>query len=374
MKKTILFPVMLLTIFAASYVCAQPILPNVVGKDMSWAQQELRKLGYPVRISYAYGPKRESHLKVVAQGPPGGRKVPTTVVVGLTVYQYKPPYPILPNVVGQDFNEAGKTLSMRGYRVKYFYHQTPNQELNNKVRDQIPRGGQGVPQTQIITLNVWQYKAGSSDQVTVPGVAGLHLVNALDRLNKARLRYQLVGVKEPTDPKQQGTVFSQDPAAGASVSTGSVIKMVMFRDSLPVPNVVGMRFDQALKAIEQAGYKPPQFNPAAIRTPANIYIKVVSQNPPAGQKLPYGSVVSFDIKNFSKMPNVTGISYEQAKAAITALGGAAVSAIEITYTPTSNPSQRNKVYEQYPLPGAEVDRGFGPIYSFPRPKLKVYKP
>lgn len=374
MRRTILITTTLICLFAAFSVYAQPILPNMVGKDTSTAQQELKKLGYPVRISYAYGPKKELHLKVVAQTPPGGQKVPPTVVVGLSVYQYKPPLPILPNVVGQDFNQAGKTLSSQGYTVKYFYHQTPKQELNNKVRDQIPPGGQGVPPTQTITLNVWQYKVASSDKSTVPKVAGLHLVNALDQLNKARLRYQLAGVKEPTDPKQQGTVFSQEPAAGASVPPGTVIRMVMYRDSLPVPNVVGMNLDGALKAIVNAGYKPPQFNPDYIKVPASIYIKVVSQNPRAGEKHSYGTVVQFNIKKLSKMPNVIGMTYEQAKAAIITLGGNAGSAIEVTRTPASDPNQRNKVYAQDPSPGAEVDRGYGPIYSFPRPKLKVYAP
>jgi len=136
---------------------------------------------------------------------------------------------------------------------------------------------------------------------------------------------------------------------------------------------VGLKLSEAIKAIESAGYKPPVFNPDFLKVPPPLYLKVVSQNPSAGQKLPYGTWVSIDAKAMALFPNVIGMDYERAKAAIKGMN-IIVGAYELRQVSTSDPNQRNKVFSQDPSAGAEVVVGPGPIYSFPgRPKLGVYK-
>jgi len=348
-------------------------MPNVVGMTLERATATLTQAGITGWGARPNPTKDRGQDQVVfAQTPIAGKPVEGAPV--LAYYHYEAPAPMtMPNVVGQNLEEAGKALALRGYIVKYEYGKTDNQGLNNKIFAQNPNPGTPLPPTQTILLKAYKYESGGGNVVTVPNVVGIHLINALDLLNKAGLRYELVGAQEPKNPQQQGTVFSQDPAAGGQVTKGSAVKMVMYKDTLPVPNVVGMKLAEAMKAIETAGYKPPVFNPDFLKVPPPIYLKVASQNPSAGQKLPYGTWVSIDAKAMVLMPNVIGMDYESAKAAIKGMN-IIVNGYELKQVTTGNPNQRNKVFSQDPPPGAEVVVGPGPIYRFPgMPKLSVYK-
>jgi beta-lactam-binding protein with PASTA domain len=344
-------------------------VPNVVGMDYQQAVNTFvaAGIGGQRREKETSDPKMNE--KVFAQGIAAGMKVSKGTVIELIVYKLVAASLAMSNVVGQNLDDAGKFFSSRGYIVKVDQVKTTNQEQGNKIFAQDPAPGTPLKPAQTILLKVYKYESG----VTVPNVVGLHLINALDLLNKSSLRYELVGAQEPKTPQQQGTIFSQDPAAGVQVAKSAVVKLVMYKDSLPVPNVVGMKLADAIKAIETAGYKPPVYNPDFLKVPPPIYLKVVSQNPGAGQKLAYGSWISIDAKAMALMPNVIGMDYERAKAAIKGMN-VLVGAYELRQVSTSDPNQRNKVFSQDPPAGAEVVVGPGPIYRFPgNPKLGVYK-
>ena len=124
------------------------------------------------------------------------------------------------------------------------------------------------------------------ETVKVPDVVGLPEAQAVEVLKKAKL-----GIGERTTrlaPNQVGLVLAQNPLAGSEVPGGSSVDLVIgVAKPVPVPKVVGLRFEAARERLLAAGLtlgtvkeqdgEPPGF--------------VLEQSPEAGEEVPPGTPV-----------------------------------------------------------------------------------
>jgi membrane peptidoglycan carboxypeptidase len=94
-----------------------------------------------------------------------------------------------------------------------------------------------------------------------------------------------------------GTVASTDPAAGTSISAGYDITLYTSDGSLAVtvPNVVGDSFNQASRAIANAGFTPAAVQGCVVTTSPSQLGNAVSTNPAQGTSQPPNTTVTVNI-------------------------------------------------------------------------------
>jgi beta-lactam-binding protein with PASTA domain len=159
-----------------------------------------------------------------------------------------------------------------------------------------------------------------SGKVTVPDVTGQGQGIALARLEQAGLSTSSSQANSSTVPG--GNVIAQTPHAGSAVGKGSRVSIVVSSGpgSLAMPQVVGETEAKAVAKLKAAGLQPSaQSQPNAKVAQGTV----ISTDPSAGIELQVGSAVTVVVSSGPqqvKVPEVTGSTQAEAKAALTAVG------------------------------------------------------
>src|SRR5882724_2667034 len=158
-------------------------------------------------------------------------------------------------------------------------------------------------------------KKSSTSAVTVPAVVGLKESRVVKQLDERGLVPQLA-----TGPSKfpAGTVFAQDPGAGASLNRGSLVKVsVSSAAQISVPNVVGSTTSVAVSRLKAAGLQSQMTTVPATAAPG----VVVKQMPVAGTRVAKGSTVALrGSKSETTVPDVRGQPASDANAALQTAG------------------------------------------------------
>lgn len=184
-----------------------------------------------------------------------------------------------PDVRGKPFLEAAKELRNHNLSLKW-------------ERDQ---PSESVPEGNIISQQPdpnKRIKKGSPIRVVVSGGLALAPMPDLRRVtqNRAQALLRKAGLEVgnrtllPSTADPVGTVLATDPPAGAGVPQGSRVNLLVAtghtRLSVAMPNLKGMKLDQARDALTQAGLFATEA-PTAEEGAAPG--SVVSQSPSAGE-------------------------------------------------------------------------------------------
>ena len=185
-----------------------------------------------------------------------------------------------------------------------------------------------------------------ANAVTVPNVVGLKQDAAVARLNDRHLTPRIVS-RPSTAPR--GTVFAQDPTAGAEVARRSPVSVSVSATAVTsVPNVVGMTSVRAVQRLRAVGLNAQLTGVPAAKPPGTV----LSQNPAAGARVAKDSTVSLRVsKGRTTVPDVVG---QDVAAARTLLRGAGLVA-SVFRVPGAQP--RGTVVAQKPAGGTKVARG-----------------
>ncbi len=194
------------------------------------------------------------------------------------------------------------------------------------------------------------------DEVVVPEVIGLSLIDAKVRLEEQTLTAEVVNSvydkKIPAD-----TVISQEPAAGTRRKVNSTIGLIISLgpDLGEVPDITGKDLREAGIIVEAAGFVIGEN-----KLEYSMIVQeglVIRQNPAPASKLDRGGaiiiVLSQGLPPTVVVPNVVGMDAEAAKEALTA-GGLEVGLMVET---ASSDAPKGTVIGQTPPAGSEVDRG-----------------
>jgi eukaryotic-like serine/threonine-protein kinase len=224
--------------------------------------------------------------QVSDENPGGGSKVAkgstVTLTVSTGVAQVK-----VPNVVGQDVNQAVATLAGLGLNPNIFRVFSPAQQ--DTVTAQQPHAGDSVPKGSDVRINV----SRGAKPIQVPDVTGQPFANAKSALQGQG--FSVARVEVQSDQYPQGVVVASDPPAGSSVAKGSKVTLSVSKGpaSTQVPDVTNQNQADATQILEGAGLTVAVVQDF-VTDPSQDGV-VISQDPPAGADARTGEVVTIHV-------------------------------------------------------------------------------
>ncbi|MBV1853292.1 Stk1 family PASTA domain-containing Ser/Thr kinase [Catellatospora tritici] len=200
----------------------------------------------------------------------------------------------VPNVVGKTQADAQKLIVAQGLRWKLGNPISNSTCAKDTVAQQSPEQGQTVQENAEVTFSI----CGGKPTTEVPSLVGLTKDDALSQLQRANL---VANVQEEPSIQPANTVTRSDPASGTSLEVGSTVTVFISKgDLVKVPGVVDKPVDQAVAALELAGFKPKIVY--ATTTDADHDGTVKTQDPGAGILKPKDSTVTIVVWKLEEAP------------------------------------------------------------------------
>ena len=262
---------------------------NYVGETKAAAEQQITAAGLHSKANKGPNGKVPSG-KIFKQDPGAGKKIDKGGTVTIWV-STGPPKVSVPDVKGEQWTQAQQTLANLGLRPQKF---SVGGTTKGQVTATDPPAGTSVPKGSTVRVNVMSGPAIT----TVPSVVGLSIQDATAKLSAAGFKANpsYVGSTAP-----QGQVISQNPVPGSSEAKGTSVAVRVSNGppQVTVPDVVGYTSQQAVQALEAAGFQVQQQTVATDASQQNI---VQSQNPAGNSQATKGSTVTIVIGQHSPGP------------------------------------------------------------------------
>lgn len=218
----------------------------------------------------------------------------------------------------------------------------------------------------IVAIAIFTYLTLTSPStVSVPDVAGSSLSEAKTTIKSSGLKVGAVH-KVSSDTVESGYVIKTSPTAGSSKKEGSSIDIYVSKGSsgFKIKDYTGQDYQTAVKdLVNNYGVSESQIEIEEVSTSDYDEGVIISQTPSEGEtfKVSGDDKITFKVATESTvtMPNLTGYTYSEAIAALTALG---VSSSHITvyqadpnsstgYVQVSSPSSTATITAQTPYYG-----------------------
>jgi eukaryotic-like serine/threonine-protein kinase len=188
-------------------------VPNVVGKTLEAAVQELAAVGLPGKKADTRTDKQYPEGTVVVQNPPAGSEVKFGRGIYLTVSGGEP-LVVVPGLRGKTLRDATFALEGVGLVLGAARYEVSEEYPQGTIIDQDTPENTKVPSGRVINVVVSQGR--SSDQVPVPDVTGKTFSEAEKIVIQAGLRIGNITYKVNAD-LLPNTVMDQYPKAGELV-------------------------------------------------------------------------------------------------------------------------------------------------------------
>ncbi|GEM_PF-330324 len=332
-------------------------VPSLYGLDANAAAYRLRQYRL-YRGEVRYTDSRRVRQVVVAQNPEAGTPVPAWSYVSYTLGPESavPSHPhtlTVPNLAGMTEEQVEAALERAGLVLGGVSWQ-PAAQAWGTVISQNPRAGTAVRRGAEVSV---AFSSGPQTQtLEVPLVLRMELEDAKDRLARHGLHLGEVNYTYSSGVGE-GTVLSQEPAAGRFVPQGTAVDLTVARRRhsrvIAVPNLVGLSRFKAEHHLEFLGLRL-----GAVREEAATDVpegEVVSQSPAPGIPVPRGTEVSIRVagRNVAvAVPNVVGTTVEAAKRILLASG------LDLGSVGKQRVSGRaGRILNQNPRAGSRVARG-----------------
>ena len=189
----------------------------------------------------------------------------------------------------------------------------------------------------------------------VPSLVGKKLESAQNRAEDFGFTVDIEEYESSNDPA--GTVLTQSPDAGKYAKPGSAITIkVSAGPEVPtIPNLIGLTYEEAVSALENAGFRMGTVSYQVSDTAIGY---VCSQSIPAGMESPEGSEVNISISATATstfmMPSVILFPLPEA---VKLLDSTDSLKIRIQYDPTADKNLNGTIILQQPIAGEEVQTG-----------------
>ncbi len=229
----ILLVLLLLALIAAALIFGPKLfssppdkqsVPTITGLTREQAERAITSSGLEVGDVTAAASEDVAQGRVISQDPQNDEKVDPGSSVDFVVSAGKPQV-ALPDVVGQNKDDAAEQLRGEGLRV--VLTQRDADDPKDEVVEMQPPSGTRVADGSKVTL-FW-----SDGPEEVPSVVGKTESAATQLIEDAG--FKVSRVTDATTKAKKGTVLQQSPSAGQSLDKGSTVTIVVSTYEAPKP-------------------------------------------------------------------------------------------------------------------------------------------
>ncbi|MEE8456594.1 MAG: Stk1 family PASTA domain-containing Ser/Thr kinase [Acidimicrobiia bacterium] len=260
-------------------------VPDVSGKSAETAILELARAGFNAVETQDEFSAEVLEGFAIETNPAAGQIVPREATIIVMVSQGPEPVPV-PDLEGMSASQAEQSLNALGLLliVSPDTVEVPIASgLVGSVVEQDP-----IVETTVEVGSAVTVKLGAAQQVIVPDVLNKSLADAQTEMATASLSLDLVGTVVTNDAAKDGTIASQDPAAGVEVDEGSFVSATVFVYQPDVPDFAGMTIAEAQIAAAAVGLVGTVTNSTSmdITNPDSLlWGKIVAQSRAAGSSV-----------------------------------------------------------------------------------------
>ena len=231
-------------------------VPNVVGKSLDEATQEIEAAGLEVGSVSERSDDKYEEGQVASQDPAAGTKRAEGSRVNLVVSSGTSQSSV-PDVSGKTADEARKILTDAGFQVRAGAAKYSDTVEKDRVVQTDPAAGQSIPKNSVVTYYLSLGKEGTE----VPNVVGSSQGSATTTLSNAGFNVTSESVYDDNVPN--GQVISQTPAGGELAKEGDTVHLVVSAgpdpatqepEQINIPNLVGWRVSDAKYQLESLGF------------------------------------------------------------------------------------------------------------------------
>jgi beta-lactam-binding protein with PASTA domain/tRNA A-37 threonylcarbamoyl transferase component Bud32 len=285
-------------------------LADYGGMHADDAQQALARAGLVVHLTEVPS-ENAARGTVVSQQPTPGATVPPHSIVELFVSSG---LPVIDMTDLRSFSQDDAVRYLRNAKLTPKFMTRFDPAPAGSVVDQSPLPGTQVAIHSVVTLTI----SKGLTPAHVPDLVSLTLDDAT-RAAQARKLNLNISDREPSDNIPENVVLSQDPKAGSDLVPPGPINVVVSTGpvSVNVPDVGGQNVTDATSAMQSAGLLAHLVYLAQTGTTAGT---VIDQTPAASSSLRKGATVTLTIAVPGVVPDVGGLTLDQAKSALVNAG------------------------------------------------------
>ena len=270
------------------------------------------------------------------------------LLIGIMAYAFtRPEQTSVPKVEGLSLSKARDRLERDGFEKVQVERERSNAEVDTVLR-QDPDAGETAAASDTITLIV----SRGPGNVRVPSVRNTSRQLAIRELQKQGL--EVTADSAASNSIRKGFAIRTSPSEGTSVERGSRVRLFVSSGParIEVPDVVGLTREAAETRLTRARLEV-DVEQRDSDAPEN---EVISQSPSAGTNAQRDDEVTIVVsrgKQQTEVPNVTGLSLEDARRVLRAEG----LGVTVRRRPTTTESDDGQVIDQRPSSGQDVDEG-----------------
>ena len=254
----------------------------------------------------------------------------------------------VPDVLGATVPTATERLQDAGFEVRSVPVQSDTVR-DGRVAGQDPEAGGSAPEGSTVTI---RFSSGPGENA-VPDTEGQTGDAAAAAVRDAG--FEVARRREYSDSVREGRVIASTPAAGATITRGRTVTLVISRGPEPVavPDVTGGTREEAEAALEAAGLRADVSRRESTEEEPGT---VLEQDPGAGASVRPGSTVALVVAEAppeAPVPDLSGLTEEEARQAIEDAGFT----VRARDQPTVNDAEDGRVVAQNPPPGEPREQG-----------------
>ncbi len=224
------------------------VVPNLTGMSEQQVTDALDEIGLSVgAVTFEYS--EEPSGTVLSHNPEAGTEVEVPSEISV-VFSKGTEQLGIPNLVGMSEPEALAGIRLAGFELNLIQREYSDQPEGAVIR-QTPEADSLAPPGALVTIVV----SKGLELREIPPVGGMTQPDARRQLEAAGFAVKVA--EEFSDTVARGTVIGQSPTAGASINVGGevTIRVSKGRDLVKVPRVIDMREEQAIAALQAAGFE-----------------------------------------------------------------------------------------------------------------------
>ena len=260
----------------------------------------------------------------------------------------------VPDVKGMSYSEAKEVLEAKGLKIEKADEPIASQKIEKgKIVSQTPSKNSKVKKGRTVRVIL---SAGNTE-LKVPDLSGLSYKEAKTLLSEMGLQISK-GDEVDSDSVTEGLIASQYPSAKTKADKGDIITVNISKGKKDavIPKLVGTTFtseSDVSATLSKYGYKLGKVSyEESYETPGTI----IKQSPDAGTTAEKNTTVDIVIskaKSKATVPNLNGMTYDQAESALQSLGFSVGRVTE----EENNGFTAGTVFKQYPAANSEYQTG-----------------